>query len=410
MPRRLLLALVLLALLPATAAAQEIGAAATGLGQGPLHVDPSLRSALTDQERTDLAARLANTKPPVLVALVPLVSGDSVDGKPRQLLTVLRRRTGRDDAAIVTVHDNILYADTPTPTAEEDPVRAAATVALLAEDREYDERIATTLNRFLDALADPDVFKEAEALRDRQDQDSAPSRPATSGGTERADDDGDGVGLAPFISLAIIVVVGLLVLTLRRRRGARPGSGPLVLPDHVFEAAHGARRRELRQTVERELTDLADQLDAEPVPREARAQEQYQRALDARDTAGRLLADEDATDADLVGALVLEDLAQTALGHARALTHGRPITDPAPLCALNPTHGRSVDTGRWGASPKLPVCKACRRDLRAKHAPDVLDDGGRPYLERDTVWARTAFGALVSDLPTEVVRDRVERE
>lgn len=215
---------------------------------------------------------------------------------------------------------------------------------------------------------------------------------------------GDSVGIAPLISVGIILAAGLLLL--RHRRRGRPA--PVTLPDRVFAAAHGTRRRELRQTVERELVDLAAQLDAEPVPREARAQEHYQRALDARDTAGRLLDDEDASDADLVGALVLEDLAQTALGAARALAHGQRVPPPAPLCALNPTHGRSVAMGRWGGSPKLPVCKACRRDLRAKHAPDVLDDDGRPYLQRDTVWARTAFGALVSDLPAEVVRDRVE--
>jgi len=289
-------------------------------------------------------------------------------------------------------------------------VRAAATVALLAEDRDYDERIATTLNRFLDALEDPGVVAAAERLRKQQDADSSRRSTAPAGGTSSGGGDDDGVGAAPFISLGIILVVGLLVLLLRRRGGARPASaGALVLPDHVFEAARGSHRRELRNTVERELTELAERLDAEPVPREARAQEQYQRALDARDTAGRLLADEDATEADLVGALVLEDVAQTALANAHALTHGQPLPEPAPLCALNPTHGRSVATGRWGSSPKLPVCKACRSALRSKQAPDVLDDGGRPYLERDTVWARTAFGALVSDLPTEVVRDRVER-
>jgi hypothetical protein len=89
--------------------------------------------------------------------------------------------------------------------------------------------------------------------------------------------------------------------------------------------------------------------------------------------------------------------------------HGRPVAPAPPLCALNPTHGRSTTTGRWGASPKLPVCRACASDLKAKRAPEVLDDGGRPYLERDTVWARTAFGALVSDLVAEVVRDRAQR-
>ena len=134
------------------------------------------------------------------------------------------------------------------------------------------------------------------------------------------------------------------------------------------------------------------------------AQEHYQRALDARDTARRITEDADASDADLVGALVLEDVARQALGDAL----GRPSHDVSALCALNPTHGRSTGKGRWGSSPTLPLCAACLKDVKAKRAPEVLDDGGRPYLERDTVWARTAFGALVSDLPAEVVRDRVE--
>ena len=139
-------------LVPASASAQEVGAAATGLGQGPLHLDPSLRSALTDQERAELTARLEQAQPPVLVAILPLVSGDAVDGKPRQLLTVLRKRVGREDAAIATVQDGSLYVDWPG-TAEDDRVRAASSVANLT-DHDYNERIATTLNRFLDALAD----------------------------------------------------------------------------------------------------------------------------------------------------------------------------------------------------------------------------------------------------------------
>ena len=104
----LVLLLLLFAVVPASAAAQEVGAAATGLGQSPLYVDPSLRSALTDQERTELEARLSQASPPVLVALIPLVAGDAVDGEPRPLLAVLRKRLGRDDAVLLTVQDGSL--------------------------------------------------------------------------------------------------------------------------------------------------------------------------------------------------------------------------------------------------------------------------------------------------------------
>lgn len=397
----LILMLVLLAVVPASAAAQEVGAAAMGLGQSPLYVDPSLRSALTDQERTELEARLSQASPPVLVALIPLVAGDSVDGKPRPLLAVLRKRLGRDDAVLLTVNDGILTAEPPpgASEAEQDRLRAVSSYTNLV-DHDYKERLATTLNRYLDSLTDPDILDKAEQasddLSDRANDrgGTSPSVPATGGGFPTA--------LVALIAAALLLVGSLFVV--RRRRGARPApAGPLYLPDHVFEAAHGSRRRELRRTVETELVELVSELDAQPVPESPAAQEHYQRALDARDTARRITEDADASDADLVGALVLEDVARQALGDAL----GRRSRVSA-LCALNPTHGRSTGKGRWGSSPTLPLCKACLADVNAKRAPEVLDDGGRPYLERDTVWARTAFGALVSDLPAEVVRDRVE--
>lgn len=400
MRRVLPLLVALFVLLPGTAAAQEIGAAATGLGQGPLHVDPSLRSALTEQERTELVARLQQATPPVLVALVPLVSGDAVDGKPRQLLTVLRKRLGRDDAILVAVKDGSIYASLPDE--EDERLRAAASWTNLTE-HDYDERFATTLNRYLDALGDDDIVEKAKQASD----DLNTRYNERTGGSSRSPAAGGGGGF-PTVLVAVLAAAVLLLgslLLVRRRRGARPApAGPLFLPDHVFEAAHGARRRELRRTVERELVELVAQLDAQPVPASEPAQEHYQRALDARDAARRITEDPGATDADLVGALVLEDVARQALGDAL----GRPSDVPA-LCALNPTHGRSAGSGRWGSSPPLPLCRACLADVRAKRAPEVLDSGGRPYLEQDTVWARTAFGALVSDLPAEVVRDRAER-
>ena len=396
------LVLLWFAVVPASAAAQEFGAAAMGLGQSPLYVDPSLRSALTDQERTDLEARLSQASPPVLVALIPLVAGDAVDGKPRPLLAVLRKRLRRDDAVLLTVNDGILTAEPPPDAseAEQDRLRAVSSYTNLV-DHDYDERLATTLNRYLDSLTDPDILDKAEQASDDL-SDRVNDRRGTSPSVPAAGD-GFPTALVALIAAALLLVGSLFVV--RRRRGAHPApAGPLYLPDHVFEAAHGSRRRELRRTVETELVELVSELDAQPVPQSPAAQEHYQRALDARDTARRITEDADASDADLVGALVLEDVARQALGDAL----GRSSDRVSALCALNPTHGRSTGKGRWGSSPTLPLCAACLKDVKAKRAPEVLDDSGRPYLERDTVWARTAFGALVSDLPAEVVRDRVE--
>ena len=159
--------LVLLAVVPASAAAQEVGAAAMGLGQSPLYVDPSLRSAFTDQERTELEARLSQASPPVLVALIPLVAGDAVDGKPRPLLAVLRKRLGRDDAVLLTVNDGILTAEPPpgASEAEQDRLRAVSSYTNLV-DHDYKERLATTLNRYLDSLTDPDILDKAEQASD----------------------------------------------------------------------------------------------------------------------------------------------------------------------------------------------------------------------------------------------------
>ncbi|MBE2318626.1 hypothetical protein DVA67_021790 [Solirubrobacter sp. CPCC 204708] len=402
MARFLALVVALVALLPAGASAQDVGAAAAGLARSPLYVDPSLRSAITEQERTQLESRLAEQRPPVLVALVPVVPGDAVNGKPRALLTVLRRRTGQRDAILVTVKDGSLTADLPDD--EDEQLYAASSYTNLVE-HDYGERIATTLNRYLDALADPDIVAKAEQAREDLDDrlDDTPSRPSVPAAGAAGADGGFPTALVVVIGVALLSAASLLVV--RGRRGARPApDGPLFLPDHVFEAAHGSRRRELRRTVENELVELVGELDAQPVPDLPAAQEHYQRALDARDAARRITEDPDASDADLVGALVLEDVARQAL--ADALGRG---TKVRALCALNPLHGRSAGSGRWGSSPKLPLCQACLADVRAKRAPEVLDDGGRPYLERDTVWARTAFGALVSNLPAEVVRDRVER-
>lgn len=376
--------------------AQDVRSAAAGLRDAPLYVDPSLRGALTAAERRSLVRRLRGRDPQVLVALLPLVPGDAVDGEPRQLLEVLRRRLGTD-AVLATVDDGALVDDLGGRR-EDERLREAATVANLEGD--YREPTVTTLVRYLDALDDPDVV--ARAARARSKLRSSPSpTPAAPG---PADDDGvPGI----LIGLAVAVLLGAVATLAVGRRRARPAvDGPAVLPAHVFAAARDAHREQLRRTLDAELVAFADLLDRSPTPASGRAAERWDRALECRDVAALIARDPQARDVDLVGALVLEDAARLELAAATALHAGRKVPTPEAPCALNPTHPRSAARVTWGGAPQLRVCRECERDVRAGRRPDVLEDDGKAYLERDTPWAATAFGTLPGDLPAMVRADR----
>jgi hypothetical protein len=56
---------------------------------------------------------------------------------------------------------------------------------------------------------------------------------------------------------------------------------------------------------------------------------------------------------------------------------------------------------RWrraGQDVTIPACTDCAALLGDGKAPPVLQDRGRPYWDRDTVWARTGFGAIDDDV------------
>lgn len=392
------------ALLPGAAHAQDVDAAVDGLRAAPLYVDRALAASLTDGERRVLVRDLRAADEKILVALVPLVPGDAVGGEPRAFLDVLRRRLGTD-AVLATVDGGSLTVEPGRVTSEgeEERLYAASTVANL--EGEYREPTFAVLERFLDALGDPDVVARARRAGERLSRGRAtptPSAPARDGG------DGDGPWGGLLVALG---ACGVAVLLVRRRRRIRvASSGPPVLPAHVFAAARNARTDQLRRTLEDELVAFAELLDRSPTPGAGAAAERWQRALEHRDVAAAIARDAAGLDVDLVGALVLEDTARAELAAATALAAGRTLPVPAPPpCALNPTHPRSVTHARWGGAPALPVCAECSADIRTGRRPDVLDDRGRAYLEQKTAWAATAFGTLPGDLLAAVRADRARR-
>ena len=109
-------------------------------------------------------------------------------------------------------------------------------------------------------------------------------------------------------------------------------------------------------------------------------------------------AGEAQTPIDSAGALVL---AQDGVAELEGRRRRR--------CFFDPGHSGPTEPTRWrlgGDEAEVPACERCVRALEAGRAPEVLGDRGRPYYERDTVWARTGFGAVDDDLAAIVLSGR----
>ena len=86
------------------------------------------------------------------------------------------------------------------------------------------------------------------------------------------------------------------------------------------------------------------------------------------------------------------------------------------VCFFDPTHTTATRTAEWrfgDSEVEVPVCRACQKAVDAGRAPEALTvrRGGRmrAYYEGDTVWARTGYGSLttdLADLATRVTDDR----
>ncbi|WP_122818456.1 hypothetical protein [Nocardioides pantholopis] len=127
--------------------------------------------------------------------------------------------------------------------------------------------------------------------------------------------------------------------------------------------------------------------------------DQLETALGCRAAAEQLL--DSTEDLDVVGALVL---ARTGL---RALE--KRDAEPYRCCYVNPLHGAARSEREVGGGEQVPVCTRCARSID-RHAPlDPLLDRRRrgrdqPYYAGTSVWARTGYGSLTSDLWREVLR------
>jgi hypothetical protein len=389
---------------------------AASLRRSPIHVDPSLASALPAAERRTLLAKLKKAPTRIFIVLVPMVRGGTWTDAD-QLATVVHDRLGRD-GIYITFDD-----DTENLAAREwgGDHHARDAAGAVTIDRAMDDApLAARLTRVTDLIISGTAEREYDRLSDelsKRVNARRSSSPQTAPG--RSDEEDGGLALplgAGAAGAAVLGVAGFLLW--RRRRMAsvhREGDG-LLMPRTVFATANRATEDQLREQASREVIAFGELLDETTVPTaDERTRTLMARALDAYQAAGKTL-DAARGVPDLAGVLVLLDQGRDALASAQALANGRPEIPPVPLCFFNPLHGDATNKLDWrpiGSRERLRVqtCRACARATRNKQTPDALTDrrDGRtvPYYEADpsqSVWAETGYGQLREDLIHRILR------
>jgi hypothetical protein len=169
--------------------------------------------------------------------------------------------------------------------------------------------------------------------------------------------------------------------------------------------ADDARMSAVRRVASEDVTQLGEQLQAEPIPdglgEEALAD--WQRALDAYENAKQALESAQ-TPEDLQWVTRALDDGRFALATLAARREGRELPSRRGPCFFDQRHGISVQDAAWappgGASRDVPVCAACAARLADGISPDARTvptaGGDRPYWEAGEEygpWARGWYGA-----------------
>ncbi|MGC4953414.1 hypothetical protein ACLQ2P_09375 [Actinomadura citrea] len=387
---------------------------AAALRRSPVHVDPSLASALPAAARRALIAKLRKAPAPVFVVLVPIVKGGTwTDAE--QLATVVHDRLGRD-GIFITFDDDSQDLRAREWGGDHRADRAAWAVTL---DRAMDDApLAARLSRVTDLIVSGTGQQEYDRVSAEIDKryKARHGEPSPEGGTGGGE---GGLALplgAGAAGAAAAGVAGFLVWRRRRMASVRREGEGLLMPRTVFATANRATEDQLREQASREVIAFGELLDDSTVPTSGeRPRTLVARALDAYQAAGKTL-DAARGVPDLAGVLVLLDQGRDALASAQAVAKGKPEIPPVPLCFFNPLHGDATGELDWrplGSRRRLSVrtCRPCARAARDKRTPEVLTDrrDGRevPYYEADpsrSVWAETGYGQLRDDLIERVLR------
>ncbi|WP_309132392.1 hypothetical protein [Brevibacterium sp.] len=229
------------------------------------------------------------------------------------------------------------------------------------------------------------------------------------------------------IGLIGAAALGAAIWVLAGRQARNPRK--YRIPEAVLSSAAEATRSRLLQRVHSDSSRVAAALREQETRDLAPSQvRRVQHGLDSYDWARKISADTGCEEDDLAGALVLLDMAEKDL-QAVAGTDGTPTSrttrgsrakkglevamGDTGLCAIDPRHGSAVTRINLSAeavtgasrSVRLTACTRCRADHAKGVQPQWLRVDGEPYVGRDTVWARTLFGATEDDLLAALVAD-----
>lgn len=179
--------------------------------------------------------------------------------------------------------------------------------------------------------------------------------------------------------VGFVVPLGIVAVTpgARARRRLRRAERP-AREERPATVSTAPDRSASRQQAQERTAELARAVAEADAPTDI--------AMRAYEAASAVLSRRDAEPIDFVGADVLATIGLEAL----AGRTWRP-------CFFDPRHGEgdTATTWRRGADDAtLPTCGACAKDVERGRTPASLPDRGAPYWERDTLWARTGFGAI----------------
>jgi hypothetical protein len=178
------------------------------------------------------------------------------------------------------------------------------------------------------------------------------------------------------IFLVLLAIGAAVVVSLSRRQKQRA------------EEQRAAQLEPVRKLAFEDVTALGEELqqldlDVSGRPLDAGERADYQRALDAYESA-KVAADAIASADDIGHVTQILDDGRYAIACVRARVEGRPLPQRRPPCFFDPRHGTAVADVAWtppgGTTRDVPACALDAERVRAGAEPDVRQVmvGARP--------------------------------
>lgn len=264
------------------------------------------------------------------------------------------------------------------------------------------------LNTVLNLYADPRTRTEPGDTSTGQEEP----------GSDFAEDSNAG-GFSPMFLGGAVLVIALLIAglylarTIKVRTADKRRHSEFRLPSKLLDRVDTLQRESLRDDINDDTNRIAEKIDHLQTQSldEAKAAK-VERALDAYQIARSIVDDRATERIDLAGAMVLLRQAGRELAEVESGKKGKQATRnrsklPQSLCTINPLHGEAQSTTRLDADSsgvRVPVCGSCQNDRQRGNQLQWIFDGNKPYVEGESIWAQTLFGAIGGDLVTALHR------